>query len=122
MDTVTNSPFEVVQSNFVMFARDNIDPAKIPQHIAEYYDRAFATYMNFRHYAGCRDIPPNDWPIICLLAEQQRQIDELKGLLGQGKAESSDATARGPAVSGPAGPRGSATRRGKPKEVRPDGG
>lgn len=122
MATVTNSPFEVVQSNFVMFSPDNIDPAKIPPHIAAYYNRAFATYMNFRHYAGCRDIPPNDWPIVCLLAEQQRQIDELKGLLGQGKPNSSDTTAQDPAVLRAAGSRGSATHEGKPKEVRRDGG
>lgn len=121
MDALAYSPFEVVQSNFVMFSPDNIDPARIPPHIAEYYDRAFATYMDFRHYAGCRDIPQNDWPIVCLLAEQQRQIDELKELLGQGKPDSSDATAQDPAVLGPAGSRGGTARTGKAQEVRRDG-
>ena len=122
MTTLTDSAFEVVQSNFVMFAPDNIDPAKIPPHIAEYYDRAFATYMEFRHYAGCRDIPPNDWPIICLLGEQQRQIDELKGMLDRRQVANSS----GQAAGEPATPDAAVPRRGpgrpRKQEVMADGG
>lgn len=122
MPTVTDNPFEVVQSNFVMFSPDDVDPANIPQHIAAYYNSAFATYMRFRHYAGCRDIPPNDWPIVCLLAEQQRQIDELKGMLGCRQVANSSGQAAGePAVLGAAVPRRGPGRPRK-QEVMADGG
>jgi hypothetical protein len=120
--TVTDSPFEVVQSNFVMFSPDNVDPAQIPPHITAYYDSAFAMYMRFRHYAGCRDIPPNDWPIVCLLAEQQRQIDELKGMLDRGQVANSAGQAAGePATLGAVAPRRGPGRP-RQQEVMADGG
>ena len=35
-------------------------------------------FRKFGHYQGINNVPDNDWPIICLLANQRRQIDELK--------------------------------------------
>lgn len=73
--------FKDVASSFVRLSCKTGDPTAIPQHYAKYYDRAYALFQKFGHYGGVREIPHNDWPIICLLADQEMRIEALEARL-----------------------------------------
>jgi hypothetical protein len=68
--------FKDVQSSFVALG-DGHDPVTIPAHYGKYYEEAAKVFLKFGHYGGTREIHDNYWPLICLLADQQKRIDEL---------------------------------------------
>ena len=80
--------FDLVRGQFARAMGEGPRPDTIPASFADYYVRAFAKYRCFVQYGGIREIPPNDWPLICLLAEQERRLDELeKRLTAKEEAE-----------------------------------
>jgi hypothetical protein len=69
--------FKQVQSSFVSLG-NGFDPQTIPAHYGEYYDRAVKTFLKFGHYGGVSEIHDNFWPLICLLADQEKRIAALE--------------------------------------------
>ena len=68
--------FKEVQSSFVALG-NGYDPATVPPHYGKAYDEALKMFLKFGHYGGSREIHDNYWPLICLLADQGKRIDEL---------------------------------------------
>lgn len=69
--------FKDVQSQFVHLG-DGADPQTISKHYGVYYDTAGRMFKRFGCFKGLDDIHPNIWPVICLLADQQKRIEELE--------------------------------------------
>lgn len=69
--------FKDVQSGFVQLG-DGVDPQTIPKHYGAYYDEAGKMYRKFGCFKGLDDLHPNFWPLICLIADQAKRIDELE--------------------------------------------
>ena len=104
-------PFRDIKGSFIKLSKDGINPKEIPEHYGVYYAKAYKMYQNFSHFGGLRDIQHNYWPIICLLADQQKQIDELCARLAEMDTEP------GPAVAGLEAPK----QRGRPRKLQPIG-
>jgi len=70
--------FDGVKGLFVKALGDGADPKSIPKHYVAYYDKCVEMYRKFGHFQGAEDIPYNDWPIICFLADLERRQAELE--------------------------------------------
>ncbi len=69
--------FNDVKSEFVQLG-DGVDPETIPGRYKAYYDRASEMFRRFGHFKGADDLHPNVWPMLCLLADQQKRIEDLE--------------------------------------------
>lgn len=78
--------FNEVKSEFVQLG-DGTDPQTIPEHYGKYYDRAGGMFRLFGHFKGLDEMHPNFWPLICLLADQQKRIDELQAQVDLSKTD-----------------------------------
>ena len=70
--------FDGVKGQFVKACGDGVDPRTIPPHIVAYYDEAVRMFTKFGHFSGVEDVPHNDWPLICLMAELKMKADRLE--------------------------------------------
>lgn len=75
--------WEGVRSQFVKPLGDGHDPKTIPQHYQEFYDQALALYGKFGHFNSVPEVPWNDWPLICLLADLNQKINKLEARLAE---------------------------------------
>ena len=72
--------FKDVAGSFVTLG-DGHDPKSIPDHYGKYYDQTMKMFLRFGHYGGMREIHDNYWPMICLMADMVKRIDELEAKL-----------------------------------------
>ena len=70
--------FDTVKPYFVKVVGDGHDPKTIPAHIVEFYDKSVDLFRKFGAYIGVDDVPESYWPLICILADQKKRIDELE--------------------------------------------
>lgn len=70
--------FDNVQHSFVRLADGGVDPSKIPGHYKAFYDRALAMFKRFPHFGGTTEVHANYWPLLCLMADQQKRIEALE--------------------------------------------
>lgn len=85
--------FKDVQSEFVHLG-DGADPQTIPKHYGAYYDVAGEMFKRFGCFKGLDEMHPNIWPLVCLLADQEKRLAELEAqVLGlQGITNTADRT------------------------------
>lgn len=69
--------FKDVQSEFVHLG-DGTDPKTIPRHYQAYYDAAEEMFRRFRSFKGLNEMHPDIWPVVCLLADQEKRLAELE--------------------------------------------
>ncbi len=69
--------FKDVQSGFVHLG-DGADPQTIPKHYGVYYNAAGEMFKRFGCFKGLDDMHPNVWPLVCLLADQEKRLAELE--------------------------------------------
>jgi hypothetical protein len=86
--------FKNVQSAFVNLAEGNADPTKIPERYGRFYDQAWEMYRKFSHFAGTKEIPHNDWPMICILADMLEKIALLEDIVGKAAGKAAEQPSR----------------------------